>query len=235
MAMHCRAFAQPSWLTIRTCTGHGTASSTSGRSLPSRSRPISTSPLRRSRLDAWFTHRASAALFRGHQKRISLLIHGNDHGRNELAVPRTVHDSAALLDQAMDRIEGLERKANLQISRVMVPPHGACGESMLAQLPLHGFESACISADSLRTHNADRPWTRALGFAPSETVAGCTVLPRWSLTRSGPDVLLAAAYLGQPLILRRITKTSRTVSTPSPLRPGSSTRSQRLLVRHDDD
>jgi hypothetical protein len=153
-------------------------------------------------LDAWFTHRASAALFRAHRTRISLLIHGNDHGRNELAVPRTVHESAALLDQAVDRIESLERKANLQISRVMVPPHGACSESMLAQLPLHGFESACISAGSLRAHNADRPWTGALGFAPSETVAGCTVLPRWSLTSSGPDVLLAAAYLGQPLILR---------------------------------
>ena len=28
-----------------------------------------------------------------------------------------------------------------------------------------GFESACISSGSLIAHNANRPWTKALGFS----------------------------------------------------------------------
>jgi hypothetical protein len=152
--------------------------------------------------DAWFTHRRSAAIFREHAEQMSLLIHGNDHGRNELAQSRSAEESTALLDQALTRISVLERKSGLRVCRVMVPPHGACSESMLERLAACGFESACLSTGSLRAHNASRPWVRTLGFAPSETVRGCTVLPRWSLTATGKDVLLAAAYLGQPLILR---------------------------------
>lgn len=153
-------------------------------------------------LDAWYTHPGSAALFRTHRRRLSLLIHGNDHGRNELAQSRSDAERAALLRRALERIGRLEARSGLEVGRIMVPPHGACSEAMLACLAAQGFEAACLSAGSLRAHNADRAWTRTVGFAPSETVAGCSVLPRWALSQAREDVLLAAAYLGQPLILR---------------------------------
>lgn len=152
--------------------------------------------------DAWWVHAPTAAIFRSHPRQLSLLVHGNNHGREELTRDASDAACAATLRQALVRIEGLERRAGLRVARVMVPPHGACSSRMLAALPRHGFEAACISAGSLRAHNADRPWSRTLGFAPAETTDGCPVLLRWPLAGTRLVTLLVAAYLGQPLILR---------------------------------
>jgi hypothetical protein len=73
---------------------------------------------------------------------------------------------------------------------------------MLADLPGSRFEAACISDGSLRAYNRHQPWTRTLGYLPSEVIDGCAVLPRWGLTGNVKNTLLVAAYLGRPLILR---------------------------------
>jgi hypothetical protein len=153
-------------------------------------------------LDAWFTHRASAEIFRRHRQGLSLLVHGNNHGKEELARVPNAQAGALLLRQALGRIAALEASANLQVSRVMVPPHGACSSSVLALLPRHGFEAACISAGSLKAHNPGQAWTRSLGLMPSEIVHGCPVLPRWAFASGTPAALRLAAYLGKALILR---------------------------------
>lgn len=153
-------------------------------------------------IDTWFTHRATADLFRLNSRWLSLLIHGNNHAKNELAQNYSEEVRKALLRQAIQRIERLEQKAKFRVCRVMVPPHGACSDKMLAELPKCGFESACISAKSLRVHNQSKAWTKTLGFFPSETIEGCPVLPRWGLTGNVKNTLLVAAYLGQPMILR---------------------------------
>jgi hypothetical protein len=153
-------------------------------------------------LDAWYAHRGSVAIFQRSKARLSLAIHGNDHSRNELARHTAPSDCIALLRQAMSRIERLEAKSGLAVCRVMVPPHGALSHAMLAQLPKAGYEAACVSAGSLLAHNVGREWTRCIGFAPCELIESCPVLPRWSLTDTRAEVLLAAAYLGQPVILR---------------------------------
>lgn len=153
-------------------------------------------------LDTWFTHQKTADLFRMNARRVSLLIHGNNHQKAELAQNYSEAMRKSLLSQAIRRIQQLEQKANLRVSRVMVPPHGACSDEMLAELPKCGFESACISAGSLRAHNPNKLWTKKLGFFPVETIQGCPVLPRWGLTRNVKNTLLIAAYLGQPMILR---------------------------------
>lgn len=153
-------------------------------------------------LDAWWVHRATADIFRHRAAALSLLVHGNNHAAQELAQQRTPQACGALLKQADARITQLETQSGLQVSRVMIPPHGACSSRMLGQLPPQGFESACISAGSLRAHNAGQAWTRTLGFAPSERVEGCPVLPRWAFSGTTDMQLLTAAYLGQPLVLR---------------------------------
>lgn len=152
--------------------------------------------------DAWLTHATTARIFHDNRRRFSLLIHGNNHSRNELARNYSPSARSELLRQALHRIERLERKTKLRVSRVMVPPHGACSEEMLGDLPRHGFEGACISAGSLCAHNARSPWIKYVGYSPSETIAGCPVLPRSGFTGSVENGLLIAAYLGQPLILR---------------------------------
>jgi len=152
-------------------------------------------------LDAWFAHEPTTQVFHRYPA-LSLLVHGINHGKRELAVERDLRETAALLTQAVRRIELLERKTNLRVARVMVPPHGACSEQTLRALPACGFESACISSGSLKAHNPGRAWTRALGFLPTEQVAGCQVLPRWSLGGNIDNTMLVAAYLGRPMIFR---------------------------------
>jgi hypothetical protein len=153
-------------------------------------------------LDTWFTHPSAADLFRRSRGRLSLLVHGNNHARRELAGRYTPVERRALLHQALARIARLERRAGVAVSRVMVPPHGACSEAMLAELPACGFEAACVSAGSLLSHNPGRPWGAGLGFAPVERVEGCTVLPRCGLTGDVENGLLVSAYLGRPLVVR---------------------------------
>jgi hypothetical protein len=153
-------------------------------------------------LDAWFTHRRTAEAFRSNGRRLSLLVHGNNHAKGELARPMNAAERSRMLDQAVSRIDHLQRASGLQVCKVMIPPHGACSADVLRDLPQHGFEGACISTGSLQAHNPGQAWTRTLGFAPTETVGGCPVMPRWALSDCSDTLLLAAAYLGRPLILR---------------------------------
>jgi hypothetical protein len=153
-------------------------------------------------LDTWFTHRGTAKIFSSQQNRLSLLVHGNNHTKRELARPYTKAERVFLLSQAIRRIERLERRSGLVVARVMVPPHGACSEEMLAALPACGFEAACISHGSLRAHNKSRAWTKTLGFLPSELIRGCPVLPRWGVAGDLKNTILLAAFLKQAIILR---------------------------------
>ena len=153
-------------------------------------------------LDTWYTHQATAEVFRRNPNRISIAIHGNNHTRCELARRYTPSEQISLLNQAIRRIERLERDARVQVSRVMIPPHGACSEEMLAGLVRCGFESACVSHGSLRAHNGTTEWSRLLGYLPSEMVESCPVLPRWALNGHSTNAILLAAFLKQRLILR---------------------------------
>jgi hypothetical protein len=152
-------------------------------------------------LDSWFTHRETANIFRKNQARLSLLVHGNNHTLKELARAYTQPERIFLLKQAIQRIERLERQSGIPVSRIMVPPHGACSDDMLAELPICGFEAACISHGSLRKHNKSRGWTKNLGFLPFELVRGCPVFPRWGVTGDAKSRILLAAYLNQAIIL----------------------------------
>lgn len=153
-------------------------------------------------LDTWFTHRATAELFRRQAGRISLCVHGNNHTKKELAQVYPQSTRVALLRQAICRIERFEFRTGLKVARVMVPPHGACVQEILEAIPHCGFEAACISHGSLRAHNKTRPWTKNLGWLPAELIQGCPVLPRWSFAGNATNTILLAAFLHQPIILR---------------------------------
>jgi hypothetical protein len=153
-------------------------------------------------LDSWFAHRQTVEIFRKNRAWLSLSVHGNNHSKGELGRVYSDAEASSLLYEAVQRIQGLERRTALSVSRVMIPPHGACSEQMLAALPPGGFEAACISHGSLRHHNKSREWTNALGFRPSELIQGCPVLPRWGFSGDPQNTILLAAYLKQAIILR---------------------------------
>jgi hypothetical protein len=147
-------------------------------------------------LDAWFVHQGVARLFRDYDRVLSLLIHGNDHTREELARPLSERQAHALLAQALKRAAGLEERSGVGISRVMVAPHGLCSEQMMRELLRTGFQGLCHSWESPRS--VDRPLA---DWQPAEIRAGgLPVFPRLLMT--GPrDDLVLRSFLGQPLIL----------------------------------
>ena len=82
--------------------------------------------------DAWFAHPRAVKLFRSRRDRLSLLVHGNNHVRRELAAPGS--ELIPALAQARRRVAAFERRSGVRVARVMAPPHGACGEQAMAAL-----------------------------------------------------------------------------------------------------
>ena len=133
-------------------------------------------------LDSWLARRSAAAWFKGSE--LSLLVHGNDHIRRELAHDTTPARAVARLAQAQRRIARLERRSRVGVSRVMAPPHGACSRLTMATLPRVGFEALCIS----------RPYPWLDEPPPDEPLVGSAP----SGSRRGSHRPPAAASLGAP-------------------------------------
>jgi hypothetical protein len=151
-------------------------------------------------IDAWFTSRKSAELLRAHPAQISLLVHGNNHLSDELASFPSAEVAIRELSQAFNRIRALERKAGVEVSKVIAAPHGACSEMTLGIMCRIGYEGACISHGSLYGHNKDKEWTRRIGAAIAEVVEGTPVMPRFRVSYDCLNSALLSAYLHQPIV-----------------------------------
>ncbi len=151
-------------------------------------------------LDTWFVHMPTAALFKQHSERLSLLIHGNDHTTEELVRAYPEEERIRILLQALRRISAFEHRSGIEVSRVMAPPHGACSESALREMAQIGFEAASISKGSLSYYNKQAPWLRTLGMGPSDIIGGLPVFPRFPFSGSCYNSILIAALLHQPVI-----------------------------------
>jgi hypothetical protein len=147
-------------------------------------------------LDAWLVHPGVARLFRERQGALSLLLHGNDHAREELGQPRTDVEASALLAQALRRVEALERRSRLRLSRLMVAPHNRCSEQMMRAMALTGFEGLCHAG------GAPGSTERLLaGWEPADLLGGgLPVFPRRHIGSPRDDLVLRS-FLGQPLIV----------------------------------
>ncbi len=150
-------------------------------------------------LDAGRPHAPTAELFRRRPERLSLVVHGNDHTKNELLAVRDHGAARAIAGQAMRRIARFERRAGLSVDRVMTPPHGLCSMSMARALGAVGFDALCA------IHSL--PWTETppagpllAGWRGGEFVAGCAVVPRIPIESTQADIALRA-FIGHPLIV----------------------------------
>jgi len=151
-------------------------------------------------LDGWYVNRRAAQCFQQHADRVSLLVHGNNHSRHELAQDHSEAECVALAAQALRRISKLESRSGLRVARVMAAPHGKCSTQMAAGMARVGFDAMC--------HSRPFPWIKRLpadvtlaGMAPAQwTEEGLPVLPRFSMEASETDIALRA-FLGQPLIM----------------------------------
>jgi hypothetical protein len=151
-------------------------------------------------LDAWPVHPGVARLFREHSDLLSIVMHGNDHVRRELARGEAVEDGRRLFAQAVRRIQAFEKRSGVSVGRVVVPPHGVCSEESTERMLELDLEALCIS----RPHpwlSAPRPDRPLAGWHPAEMAGrGLPVIPRMHV-RGGSEEVLLRAFLGQPLVL----------------------------------
>jgi hypothetical protein len=159
-------------------------------------------------LDGWFVHPATAKLFRTRSDRLSLLVHGNNHTRLELARATGPDERRALLAQAMRRIAAFEGRSGIPVARVMAPPHGVCSAEVARELVPTGFEALCISRPFPWLARRGRPWlskprgaSPLTGWGPASIVSGgLPVILRRGFGDPDEDLALRA-FLDQPLIV----------------------------------
>jgi hypothetical protein len=151
-------------------------------------------------LDSSYAAPKAVELFHNCPRRLSLLIHGNDHVRNELARDYTEGEAQRILAQALTRIASLERRTGLKVSRVIAAPHGGCSESMMAQMLRLAFEGACVSVGPTVRCNPSKNWPLGFGLSPVCFMAGGFPVIRRFHLRYGLLPLRFAAFLGQPIL-----------------------------------
>ena|SRR5215831_1597445 len=153
-------------------------------------------------LDAWGLHSRAISLFKESTEHLSLLVHGNNHTRDEFGQMRTCDGHSRSVAQALRRIERLERASGLHVDRVMVPPYEALVDSALAAMLRLGMEGVCIAPWSLRHWNPQLRRRSTFGLEMAEmTESGFPVLGRYRLSEAceGPSVI--SAFLGRPIVL----------------------------------
>jgi hypothetical protein len=150
-------------------------------------------------LDGARAHRPTARLFARRPDRLSLVVHGNDHVKEELHAVREQHRALAVAGQARRRIAVFEHRSGVRVDRVMTPPHGLCSEATTRALGAVGFDALCAE------HAL--PWTDHLppekplaAWGPADFVGGCAVIPRIPLDSSAASIALRA-FLDQPLVI----------------------------------
>ncbi len=151
-------------------------------------------------LDAWYAARKPVELFHQCPQRLSLLIHGNNHVKNELAQEYGDGEALRTLAQALRRIGGLERRTGLKVSRVVAAPHGVCSEFTIAQMMRLPLEGACVSAGPMVRSNPKMSWPLSFGLSPVCVMAGGFPVIRRFHLRYGLLFLRFAAFLGQPIV-----------------------------------
>lgn len=152
--------------------------------------------------DAWYVHPATAALFRENKNRLSLLIHGNNHTYAELAQSYANGQRHELMAQALQRIEQMEKRSDLDIPRVMAAPHGGCSVEMANALLQVGFEAASISRWSLMHYNPTYEWRPTVSLNIAEFLGGAfPIIPRFKLAEEREVDIYLAALLEKPIIM----------------------------------
>jgi hypothetical protein len=151
-------------------------------------------------LDAWWVHPSVAETFRSEFPRLSLIIHGNNHTKQEMLRPQDAKRGLEAAAQALRRFDRLRTKHGLPVAKVMEPPHGAVTSDLFPHLLALGYEAALATFESLVRMNRPFAWPAKLGLEPAALLAGgLPVLPR---VQAGPawktDVKLAA-FLRQPV------------------------------------
>jgi hypothetical protein len=153
-------------------------------------------------IDFWKTSPEVARLFHEHPHLLSLVMHGNDHRKRELAQRVSPEEADWTVRQALQRMQLHQSITGLPCPTVMTFPHGAGSRLWIRALRDAGYTAAIAS------HSY--PFTEDPGGAgappdyemlPAElSLYGFPIVNRFKLEEP-KEALLFAAWLGKPLIL----------------------------------
>jgi hypothetical protein len=158
---------------------------------------IAVVPLTAGRVD-----RNLARLFQSHPRHLSLLIHGNDHTACELLRLPSEARALASLAQALRRMERMEKRFGLEVSRVMEAPHAALARDVFPVLAALGYEAAMATIERMLQHNPLNFWPPEFGMDIAEIMAGgIGVIPRINMTPRWKTEVVLTAFLRKPVVL----------------------------------
>lgn len=151
-------------------------------------------------LDYRTTSSAAAEVVLANPEQISIVMHGNDHLKRELARPASQREARFAMAQALQRMEQHRRLTGIRCPRVMTMPHGASSPVWIEAMAHVGF-TAAISGRSYAF--VDRPEDAGAGplheMLPAETsLFGLPILNRYPI-EGRLEELLFLAWLGKPL------------------------------------
>jgi hypothetical protein len=151
-------------------------------------------------LDTWHVNRKAASVFRENAEHISILIHGINHTKNELASSDDPSEMQRQLAIGLERIDDFERRSGISVCKVMVPPHGALSVAVANTMGTLAYEAGCVSYGSLLHWNPNAKWAPDFGFAPGQFLgpSGFPVVHR--VTLDEVDVRLCA-FLDHPIVI----------------------------------
>ena len=153
-------------------------------------------------LDAVWVNRSSAAIFRANSACLSLVIHGCNHLRLEMARTYSSTQRMAICAQALRRIGEMERQHLLAVSRVMEPPFGVIDQAMFAPLVALGYEATLITTSQFLHHHQGVQFSPCFGLqAASHLPGGLGMVPRITIRSHWQTEAMLAAFLGQPIVI----------------------------------
>ena len=150
-------------------------------------------------LDYSRTDPAVGRFFLENERRLSLVMHGNDHLKREMA--RAVSDDRAsfAMRQGLARMRRHRELTGLACAPIMTMPHGASDPRWVKAMRDAGYSAAMIGRAYSFT---DDPQSAGAGrlyeLMPAETsLYGFPLVTRWALEYPLTDVLFGA-FLGKP-------------------------------------
>jgi hypothetical protein len=153
-------------------------------------------------LDYRSTSEAVARLFRAHPQALSLLIHGNDHLRLELARDVPDAEAATSVRQALARMARHQAATGVPCPAVMTPPHGACTRPWVRALRSAGYTAVVATATHPHTERPEDEGASELHemLCGELGLHGFPIILRYPLT-APRERWLFAAWLEKPLII----------------------------------
>ena len=153
-------------------------------------------------LDMSKTSPKVANLFRANSKHVSIAAHGINHTKLEILKLLPGALASATLLESIRRVEDMESRHSLTVSRIMEAPHGIFSFPLAAAIGAAGYEGALVSLDFLARVGAPECLPISSGMLVAEILSGglCGI-PRIRLTPAWRRDAVLAALLGQPIVV----------------------------------